>query len=332
VLEKAFQDAGEIIPRTDKGNPSFNDEALESFKSPVAEIVRGYRDAHKKANTYYRNFLYYADAEGVIHANIKPGGARTGRMSVTDPALQTLPADEEDNPFPVRRAFIPRPGFFFFMPDYDQMEYRMMLDYARQMDVIEQVKGGMDIHDATAKAISDMLGIAMTRSQAKTLNFGLLYGMGIDALAAALKTTVEKARQLRNAYFQALPFVKGFIRRVTHRAETTGYIFNWTGRRSYFDKKEFCYKAPNALIQGGCCDVLKTAVNLIDDYLAGRKSKILMLVHDEILFEIHESESQICRDLVGIMANVYPHRYLPLSCSSEHSFQSWGNKLKGYPA
>jgi DNA polymerase-1 len=200
------------------------------------------------------------------------------------------------------------------MPDYDQMEYRMMLDYARQMDVIEQVKGGMDIHDATAKAISDMLGIAMTRSQAKTLNFGLLYGMGIDALAAALKTTVEKARQLRNAYFQALPFVKGFIRRVTHRAETTGYIFNWTGRRSYFDKKEFCYKAPNALIQGGCCDVLKTAVNLIDDYLAGRKSKILMLVHDEILFEIHESESQICRDLVGIMANVYPHRYLPLSC------------------
>lgn len=332
VLEKAFTAAGETIKKTEKGNSSFNDDALTSFTSPVAALVKNYRDAHKKANTYYRNFLYFADENGILHSNLRQGGATTGRMSVTDPALQTLPAeDEEENlPFQVRKAFIPRPGFFFFMPDYDQMEYRMMLDYARQMDIIEQVKGGMDIHEATAKVIFEMLGIPITRSQAKTLNFGLLYGMGIDALAAALKTTVEKAKQLKNAYFQALPFVKGFIRRVVQRAETTGYIFNWAGRRSYFDKKEFCYKGPNSLIQGGCADVMKIATNQADDYLAGRKSRILMLVHDEILFEIHETEKHICPDLVSIMGNVYPHKHLHLSCSAEHSFKSWGDKVKGY--
>lgn len=332
VLEKAFSVAGETIPRTDKGNPSFNDEALSSFTSPVGQVVRDYRDAHKKTNTYYRNFIHYADADGVLHANLKQGGCTTGRMSVSDPALQTLPDEEEEEnlAFKIRRAFIPRDGFFFFMPDYEQMEYRMMFDYARQMDFIDQVKGGLDVHDATVKVIFDLLGIVITRGQSKTLNFGLLYGMGIAALAAALKTTVEKARQLKNAYFQALPFVQGFIRRVTHRAETTGYIFNWAGRRSYFDKKEFCYKAPNALIQGGCADVLKIATNRCQDYLAGRKSKILMLVHDEILFEIHESEYEICGDLIGLMGDVYPHRHLHLSCSAEHSFRSWGDKVKGY--
>jgi DNA polymerase-1 len=332
TLSNIFRAAGETIVLTPKLHAKFDDETLRTYKSPAAALVRQYRDAYKKLNTYYRNFLHFADANGVVHPNIKQGGATTGRISITDPALQTLPDEEEeiDAPFKVRCAFVPRPGFFFFMPDYNQMEYRMMLDYSRQMDVIHQVKSGMDVHDATVDVISTMIGIKITRSQAKTLNFGLLYGMGIQALSVALHTTIEKATELKRAYFQALPFVKGFIRRATDRAETFGYVFNWFGRRYSFEKREFAYKAPNCLIQGGCSDAVKKAMNDLDVFLTGRKSRMIVQVHDEIGFEIHESESAICPEIVGIMERAYPHRHLPLTCSPEYSFSSWGDKVKGY--
>jgi DNA polymerase-1 len=332
VLKQAFEQSGEQITLTEKGNPSFTDKVLSKYTSPVAKIIQEYRDAYKKANTYYKNFLYF-NKDGIIHASIKQGGAKHGRVSVVDPPLQTL-ADEEDEgdlPFKIRRAFIPRPGTFFLMMDYDQMEYRMMFDYAGQMDFIHEVKAGMDVHDATVKIIKDMLGISITRSQAKTLNFGLLYGMGINALAAALKTTTDKARALKKAYFQALPFVQGFIRKVTARAEANGYIFNWAGRRCYFKDLNFAYTAPNHLISGGCADVVKIAMNQIDDLLEGKKTKMIMQVHDEILFEMVPEEMDLIPQIKEIMEGAYPYKHLKLTVSVEHSFKSWADKVKGIP-
>lgn len=331
VLEKAFRAAGESIRTTDKGNASFDDKALQSYTTPVAQVVRSYREGYKRANTYYRNFLYFSDSGGVLHPNLKQGGTGTGRVSCSEPNLLNLPDEESlEAEFKVRCAFIPRPGFFYFMPDYNQMEYRLMLDYAAEQDLIHQVNSGMDVHEATALMINNAFQLGISRGTAKTINFGLLYGMGKDALAAALGLPVDEAMKLKQAYFQALPFVQGFIRRVVRRAETVGYIFNWAGRRSYFDKKDFCYKAPNYLIQGGCGDVVKIAMNRIDDYLVGRKSRMLIQVYDEILFEIHESEASICHELMNIMETVYPQKYLQLTCSAEHSFKSWGDKVKGY--
>ncbi len=334
VLKKAFEETGEEITLTEKGNPSFTKDVLKKYTTPVASVVKELRDAHKNIATYYENFLIY-QKDGVIHPKIRQSGTKHGRISIVDPALQTLPRVDEDyvlGAYEVRRAFVPRPGTFFIMMDYDQMEYRMMFDYARQMDFIREVIGGLDVHDATVKIIKDMLGIAITRGQAKTLNFGLLYGMGVDALAEALKVEREKSRMLKSSYFQALPQIKMFIRRVTQKAEANGYIFNWAGRRCYYKDLNFSYTAPNHLISGGCADVVKIAMNQIDELLEDKKTKMVMQVHDEILFEMVPEEKWLIPILKDLMEGAYPYKHLKLTVSVEHSYQSWADKVKGIPA
>lgn len=328
VLEKAFAKAGEEIPRTEKGNPSFRDEVLRGFQSPIAKTLKTYRDAYKKANSYYRNFLFFADSEGVLHPDIRQAGTATGRISICDPALQTLPDEEKeaDLPFKIRGAFIPRPGFIFVFLDYKQMEYRMMLDYAGEMRVIRMVQDGMDVHEATGK----MFG--QPRGTSKTLNFGLLYGMGNESLAIALGVSVAEAKLLRAQYFQGLPFVKGFIRQVMNRAEQVGVLYNWAGRRYIFDDPKFAYKGPNYIIQGGCADAMKIAMNQTASVLEGRRSRMVLQSHDELILEMCPSELHLIDPIQEIMETVYPHKYLRLEVDIEHSLTSWADKKHGFIA
>ena len=117
---------------TEKGNPSFESDVLKTFESPVAGIVLRYRDAKSKAD-FYQGFLYHADKNNTVHPQLNPDGTASGRFSSSEPNFQNLTAEEGtdlDAEFVVRRALVPRPGFVFFMPDYSQMEYKMMLEYA----------------------------------------------------------------------------------------------------------------------------------------------------------------------------------------------------------
>ena len=326
VLAQAFTEAGEAYPKTAKGNPSFKDDVLAGFKSPLAKLVQDYRGAVKKASTYYANFLYYADSEDIVHANIRTAGTVTARFSYADPNLQNIPRNNSDNPdgAQVRKAFIPRPGYCFVMIDYEQQEYRMMLDYAKQMDVIGKIiNEGLDVHTATAK----MTGAS--RFFAKTLNFLLLYGGGAQKLADSLELSLAEAKELKRRYFSAMPQVKKFINAVQAKARA-GFVVNWAGRR-YFFEDGFDYKAPNHLIQGGGADVSRFALNRLDPFLKPYLSRILVQIHDEILFEIHESELGIVPQLKEIMENVYPYRHLQLTCSVDHSWKSWGDKVAGLP-
>jgi len=157
-----FDAVGERYPLTEKGNPSFARPALEGMSTPLAKMILSYREAQKISGTYYENFLYFADARSRIHGSIRQGGTKTGRLSAAEPNMQNLNKEsvnhcgvceaDIENPakpcpdcgansheareYMVRRAFIPSPGTFFLMPDYDQMEYRLMLEYAGEMDVI----------------------------------------------------------------------------------------------------------------------------------------------------------------------------------------------------
>lgn len=335
VLEKAFTQAGETFPLTEKGNPSFKGEVLKGMTTPLAKIVQEYRDAHKKWGTYYQNFLFFADEQDVVHANLRQTGTGPGRCSCADPNLQNLTKEDEDadlvededlvDAFEIKRSFVPRPGFFFLMKDYRQMEYRLMIDYAGEMGLIEQVKAGLDVHDATAA----MVGVS--RKYAKTLNFGLLYGMGNEKLARALGIKIYEAKELRYKYFDSLPNVQRFSRNVMKRAESRGFIYNWAGRRCYFSKREFAYKAPNHLIQGGCGYIVKHVQNELDTFLAPFKSRMVMQVHDEVLFEIHETEKHLIPEISRIMEETYKPRFLPLTTSSAWSDRSWADKREGVP-
>lgn len=327
VLAAAFTKVGEVYPVTEKGNPSFTDEVLSGFTSPLAKHLQTYRDASKKANTYYANFIKFADTSGRIHANIRQAGTDTGRVSCQSPNLQNLSKETESaQEFSVRRAFIPAPGFCFVMIDMDQMEYRLMLDYAAERGVIDKILNeGLDVHQATAEQMK------VTRNQAKTLNFLLLYGGGVEKLAKALGLTVPEARELRSTYFAKLPRVKAFTRMVMEKAEKSKVVFNWLGRRCHFENPEFTYAAPNHLIQGGCADVIKISLNRTHEFLKGKKSRLLMSIHDEALLEIHKDEFDLVPSIVKIMEAAYPFRHLPLTCSVSHSWKSWADKEKGYP-
>ena len=324
LLSQAFCNLGLEYPLTAKGNPCFNDAALEPLNDPLAQIIKGWRTADKRANTYFRSYLYFADADNVIHADMRQAGTATGRFSYIDPNLQNIPKSDESE-FPVRKAFVPREDFCFVAIDYDQMEFRLMLDYAEQLDLIEKIKAGYDPHTAT----SELVGIE--RRPAKILNFGLLYGMGVAKLAQTLGCTEDQARQFKRKYFSGLGGVKVFLNKCTRIAEKRGFVFDWAGRRFYFPDRRFAYKAANGIIQGGCSSIVKKAMINLHEYLQPLKSRMLLQIHDEILFEVHKSELDIVHNLRKIMEATYPYNHLPMSCSVEHSWKSFGELEKGEP-
>ena len=306
---------------TKKGKPSFDEASLSKIDHPIAKIILDYRDAYKKAGTYESLLSYSVD--GVLHANAKQAGAVTGRVSYTDPPMQCMEkAEGSTEEFLIRRCFKPRAGYTFFMLDYDQMEYRMMLNYANQEDLIAKVNAGLDVHTGTAEMMDT------ERKYAKTINFMLLYGGGPGKLAEALKLTFDKAVALRARYFKVLPRVESLINSCISAAENRGYIFNWFGRRCKVDK-DFCYKAPNYLIQGGCADWVKLAMVQIDELLQGKKSCMLLQIHDEIALEIHDSEHYLVPLIKKIMEtpSSHPlHEKLPYTVGIEYSSKSWQDK------
>lgn len=368
LFAEVFQADRDLWQFTEKGNPSFESDTLKTFKSPAAKAVQQLRAAKSKLD-FYNGFLWHADKDGNIHAQFKPGGARTFRFSSSEPNLQNLTSEEatycrackswteeyidtcpecqstdtEHPEFLVRRAIIPRPGFVFFLPDYDQMEYKMMLDYAKHMmiqffrsrqqvwddayfEVANKVAQGFDVHTATA----ELMGVK--RKYAKTLNFLLLYGGGPQKLADALGIPLEEAIKLRSKYFRALPYVEFMIGTIISAARSRGWIRSWAGHKYNFPNREFAYTGPNTIIQGGCAGVTKISMNKIDALLLPTKSRLVLTIHDELPCEIHESEvHKLPRQIIEQMETVYPHKYIPLTVGAEWSEKSLAEKRKGYP-
>ena len=175
----------------------------------------------------------------------------------------------------------------------------MAADYAGETKVIEAVMNGADFHQATA----DMVGI--NRKPAKTLNFAVLYGAGIDKIATMLKTTSQAANQLKTKYFMNLSRIEMLIDGVISKGKARGYVFNWAGRKLYA-VKEFCYALPNHLIQGGGADVVKEAMRRIYlDPVLGQLWCVLQ-VHDQLVFELLPEELVHIPRIKEIMESVYP--------------------------
>jgi DNA polymerase-1 len=311
---------------TDKNNPSFVSGVLKNFSNEAASYVVKYREL-KSRYDFFNKFLFYADSEDYVHTSFNSAEGRTGRLSSSNPNLQNLRRPDEKNidPLDVRSAFIPRPGYVFVMFDYSQLEYRVMLDQAGANGLIDKVKSGLDVHEATAR----LAGI--TRQQAKTCNFLTLYGGGVKLLAENLGTTEDKARGIRQAIFRAAPEIKEFINAVVKKAETRGWIFNWFGRRYYFPDTSKCYKAPNYLIQGGCADLLKIVMNKCHELLQGTKSFMLLTIHDELVFELHKTELHLAPKIKEIMETTYPHKKLPMAVSVEYSYDNLSKSESGFP-
>lgn len=325
LFEEIFVKEGIDIEYTQTGRPSFTEVILSEMDHPVADLILEIRSKSKNISTYYSSYKWLQN-EGRIHADSKQGGTITGRMSYRDPNLQNVPKEtDQTQKYTARKCFIPSTDHILFMPDYDQMEYRMMLDMAEETNVIKRIlEDGLDVHEATAQ----LMGV--DRKKAKTINFMLLYGGGVDKLATQLEITTHEATELRKLYFDRLPNVKRWIYRVRNKAINDKKVVNWAGRTIQLDK-QFVYKAPNYLIQGGCADVVKIAMVECAELLRKRKSKFLLQVHDELIFDIHKDELDVMPEIVELMANVFPHKLLPLTAAPSYSYHSWAEKVEGFP-
>lgn len=354
LFEELFQSERDLYKFTDKGNASFDSDSIKRFQNPLAKTVLQIRDAQSRKN-FYSGFLYHADKDDILRPNFNNGGTRTGRSSSSNPNFQNLTNEEgaEDLEFIIRRAIIPRPGYCFFMPDYDQVEYKLMFDYAVRLIQMEMKHKGLeplpesaftlvykvrnekyDVHQATVDAVLTRFPHLtwFTRSQAKTMNFGLLYGQGKGLLARNLGIPVDEAMALKRAYFEAIPYVRKLMDILQNTAIQRGWVQNWLGRVYFLDDPKFAYRITNYLIQGGAADAFKKAIVGIDEYLLDKKSKLVLQIHDEAPTEIHESEIDfVPKKIVEIMESVYPHFVLPLTVGAEYSFRSLGDKKKGYP-
>jgi DNA polymerase-1 len=322
-LKEALGEQGIELEVSEKGNPILNKNKLKSIPNAVAFHVMEMRDMEKEA-TFYSTFPRFADQNGIVHPNYRLTGTDTGRFSCSDPNLQQVPKEAKassDQPYTVRGAFEAGKDFIFVSIDYDQMEYRIMADYAGEMGMIEAIKGGLDPHTYVA----NMMGV--DRTLAKTLNFGLLYGMGIGKLALALGTDDTNAKSLKQRYYSELPNVLRLTRQIQDVAIGRGYVKNGYGRRYYLDDPKWAYKMPNYLIQGTGADVVRHAIPRLDYQLEGMKSKMLLQIHDEFIFKIHTREVHVIPELKRIMEDEYkPMNGMNLTCGVDWSPTTWDTR------
>jgi len=328
LFERLFEDErdrwimGKPTKKKQEINPSFSSENIAHFRNPLAQVVMDLRRTTSSEKAYLE-FMWHSTEEGRIHANFDQAGTVTGRFTSSKPNLQNKKKNREEgevSDFMVRRAIVPSPGFYFVMADYDQVEYRIMLEYAKAKGLIERVLGGLDVHQATA----ELAGIS--RFQAKTLNFSIIYGSGDRALAAKLGVKVKEARDLKKQIFSQAPQIEKFVDNVKYTARNRKFLFNWLGRRYSFSNPELVYKSPNTLIQGSASDVLKVAMNRCHRYLKPLKSRMVLTIHDELVFEIHHSEAGIEEDLQHIMVGSFPSKLLPLTVGVDRSTISLADK------
>lgn len=320
----------DIFKFTDKGNIKLDKDELkrliEVHNVDLLIKIQEYRQYEKLLGTYAIGIYDQKDAEGKVHSSINQTEATTGRMSITKPALQTLPKKDKR----IRRAFIPSEGFNLWFMDLDQVEYRGFAHYAQAQGLIEAIKNGHDVHQATAAIIFNKPIEEVTedeRNRAKTINFGLIYGQGDDLTAASLKMTKSAARRFKDHYFAMIPEAQPFIHTVHKVIRVKGFVKNWYGRRRRL-KYDEAYKGPNALIQGWAADYIKHKVVLIYKFLMAHnyKSRMINIVHDELIFEVHESEQHLAPKLRWLLSEFEQYR-VPITAGAECGNPSWGQKI-----
>jgi DNA polymerase-1 len=346
LLAEVFADQKEKWQYTEKGNPSFTGDIIETFDSPIAKEVLALRAAKSKVD-FYNGFLYQADANGRVHPKFNSDGTVHGRFSSSDPNFQNLTNEdvmvcrnceygydeivtECTNcakgelyvpDFLVRRAIIPSPGNILVSIDYTAMEYYLMLDYAcinagRLTPLAARVKAGDDVHQATADLATEITGSEVKRQMAKHSNFLSLYGGGDARLAELLKIPLAEARDIRSAIKAAAPEVSVVADIFMQTAKTRGFTRNWLGRRCHFPDSRFTYRAPNYVIAGGSSDIVKVAMNCVDERIACNEAKLIMNVHDDLVFDMPPSEAHdLVPELKHIMENAYEAKYVPMKCA-----------------
>jgi len=308
--------------KTAGGARSTKESELEKMRDmhPIVPFIFEYREIAKLLGTYIDAIPPLLDKENRLHTHFIQSGSTTGRMASQDPGLQNIPIKTELGKN-IRYAFIPEKGFKLVSLDYSQMELRIAAFMSGDQKLIDIFKKGEDVHTAVAASVFKVDPKEVTpemRRRAKVINFGIIYGMGVNALKQNLGSTREEAQTFLNDYFSTFSTLASYLDNVKAETAKRGYTETFYGRRRYFEginsKLPFIRAAAermaiNAPIQGTEADVIKLAMIKIDEYITKNKlddtAYLLLQVHDELVCEIREDKAEeISSDITKIMQEV----------------------------
>jgi len=291
-----------------------NEEILQRLtgKHQIVEKVLEYRGLKKLLSTYVEALPLLVDKKtGRIHTSFNQAVASTGRLSSNNPNLQNIPVKDARGR-EIRKAFVPAKGHIFLSADYSQIELRLMAHLSKDKSMTADFLSGNDIHAATAAKIFGVEINDVTRemrSRAKTANFGIIYGISSFGLSERLTIGRKEAKELIDGYFNSYPGVKVYMDESINKARDVGYVTTMFGRRRYLRdihsrnqvvRGNAERNAINAPIQGSAADIIKIAMVRINDRMKSEKllSKMILQVHDELIFEVEMSELEKLREMV----------------------------------
>ncbi|MDQ3964814.1 MAG: DNA polymerase I [Actinomycetota bacterium] len=309
-----YEKLGLKTTRRTKTGLSTDARALQQLvdQHPFVPKLLEYREVAKLKNTYIDALPPLVDPDdGRVHTTYDQTVASTGRLSSTNPNLMNIPI-RTDIGKQIRRAFVPEPGFVLLSADYSQIELRVMAHLSEDSILVEVFAKGDDIHTATAARVFGVKPKDLTtkhRSTAKMINYGITYGMGVPGLAERLNVPQAEAQEVMDAYFEQFGGVADYLDEVVTRAHADGFTTTMFGRRRYLPELGSGNprvraigerQALNAPMQGTAADIMKLALINVARALAtsGLKTRMILTVHDELLFEVHADEQAAAAELV----------------------------------
>lgn len=330
--------------KTAGGAMSTKESELIKLKDehPVISLILEYRELAKLLTTYIDTIPNEVKNDGRLHAKFIQAGTTTGRLSSEAPNLQNIPI-KSDLGYAIRQAFVAKKGTKLLAIDYSQIQLRIAAILSDDPKLIEIFKSGKDIHTEVAREVFDVTESDVTsemRRKAKVINFGIIYGMGVNALRANLGATREEAQKFYNEYFLTFKGLKDYLDGVKVSAAKTGFTETLFGRRRYFEgiKSKLPFiraaaerQAINAPIQGTEADVVKLAMIRTEEFIVKKKwqdkVKLILQIHDELVYEVEEScAKEAGKEIKKIMEGVLSEKEskgVPIIANAEIGL-NWG--------
>ena len=249
-----------------------------------------------------------------VHTSFIQTGTTTGRLSSKNPNLQNIPVKNESGR-KTREAFVAKDGYKLLSIDYSQIELRLLAHFSGDVALVDAFNNNEDIHLRTAIGIFGEEDAKANRHIAKSINFGLLYGMGSKKLGESLGISTKDAKGYIEKYFESFTNIKGFIDEAQNDVQEKGYIKTLLQRKRKFDfasatpmlKAAYLRESVNAIFQGSAADLIKMAmVKIHNKYIANEDIQMLLQIHDELIFEVKEDKINIYeKEIQDIMENIY---------------------------
>ncbi len=303
------------LKKTEGGARSTRESELIKLKGvhPIIEDILLYRELQKLLSTYIDNLPHSIGEDGRLHTTLNQAGTTTGRMSSSNPNLQNIPV-RGDMGAAIRSSFVAKEGSTLLSCDYSQIEMRVLAALSKDEHLLEFFKNGSDVHTSVASRVFNVAEKDVTaemRRRAKVINFGIVYGMGVNALKDNLGSTRAEAQEFYDNYFITFPKIAAYFEEVKSHAKRDGFTTTYFGRRRSFlgIKSAIPFirasaerMAMNAPLQGTAADIIKIAMKKAHDGLAVagllKKAHLLLQIHDELLFEVEDGVVKKATDII----------------------------------